>query len=102
MKRTKPAVGETTEPVSQKETFRYVDGVEIALTVLEDIQAISESLDSAVELFKKSHDTTLWKAAMILEPACQNLQGLISNHFPDLDMIRENLVKRGLGGEIRG
>ncbi len=43
----------------KNETFRYVDGVEIALTVLEDIDAISESFDSAMELFNTSNDIAL-------------------------------------------
>jgi len=90
----------TVKGTPKRETLRYPDGVEIALVVLEEIKAASESLNSTVKLFRETKDTTLQRAANILEPIAEKLADAISNEFPELDLIRKEIEKKG--GEIRG
>jgi hypothetical protein len=94
------AVPKAPQNIIEKKAFCAVDDIPITLAALEEIRDAGESLESTLELFSKSTDPSLRKAATILGPAVEKISRVLSNNFPDLDHVRKCLIEEGLENRI--
>jgi hypothetical protein len=80
-----------------------VDDLPLCLSVVEEIEQISASLDGLVEILGQDPEhRELEKFAELLRPTQRWLANIISSDFPDTVWCRKWLEDNGFGSQIRG
>jgi hypothetical protein len=79
---------------------RDLDEVPILISVLQEIERLAGSLDSALVLFESSTLDNMHIAHDVFRPISEQFQMIFSSEWPDLQAIRDNMEKTGV--DIRG
>jgi hypothetical protein len=76
------------------------DEVPILISVLQEIEKLAGSLDSALVLLESSTLDNMHIARDVFQPISEQFQMIFSSEWPDLQAIRDNMEKTGV--DIRG